>query len=125
SSSRRSWSASAARSASCSSRCTCPSSASPARSRLIRSSMGRVAIGAGAVSGDVRNEARPMPLAGDVPDDSLHGRLAWITGLRLVFLTLLLAATVTLYWQGELDPYPFSTRVVLVTIGAGFAMAGI
>jgi len=56
-------------------------------------------------------------------DHSLATRLAWITGLRLLFLVLLLGATATLYLGGELARYPFSLRVVFVTIGAGFALA--
>src|SRR5579864_6758981 len=59
------------------------------------------------------------------PDHSLAGRLAWITGLRLGFLVLLLGATATLYLQGELARYPFSLRVVFVTIGSGFALAAV
>lgn len=56
-------------------------------------------------------------------DPSLATRLAWITGLRLLLLVLLLGATATLYLGGELARYPFSLRVVFVTIGAGFALA--
>jgi two-component system, NtrC family, sensor histidine kinase HydH len=56
-------------------------------------------------------------------DHSLATRLAWITGLRLLFLVLLLGATATLYLGGELARYPFSLRVVFITIGAGFALA--
>jgi signal transduction histidine kinase len=59
------------------------------------------------------------------PDHSLAGRLAWITGLRLAFLVLLLGATATLYLRGELARYPFSLRVVFLTIGPGFALAGL
>ncbi|MDP8999763.1 MAG: ATP-binding protein [Myxococcota bacterium] len=57
------------------------------------------------------------------PDHSLASRLAWITGLRLAFLVLLLGATATLYLQGELARYPFSLRVVFLTIGSGFVLA--
>lgn len=56
-------------------------------------------------------------------DHSLATRLAWITGLRLLFLVLLLGATATLYLGGELARYPFSLRIVFLTIGAGFALA--
>ncbi|MGA7124350.1 MAG: two-component sensor histidine kinase, partial [Polyangiaceae bacterium] len=59
------------------------------------------------------------------PDHSLAGRIAWITALRLAFLVLLLGATATLYLQGELARYPFSLRVVFLTIGSGFALAAI
>jgi signal transduction histidine kinase len=57
------------------------------------------------------------------PGHSLAGRLAWITGLRLGFLVLLLGATAALYLRGELAQYPFSLRVVFLTIGSGFALA--
>lgn len=56
-------------------------------------------------------------------DHSLATRIAWITGLRLLFLVLLLGATATLYLGGELARYPFSLRVVFITIAAGFALA--
>jgi two-component system sensor histidine kinase HydH len=59
------------------------------------------------------------------PDHSLATRLAWITGLRLGFLTLLLGATTTLYLRGELARYPFSLHVVFVTIATGFALAAV
>jgi signal transduction histidine kinase len=59
------------------------------------------------------------------PDHSLAGRIAWITALRLAFLVLLLGATATLYLRGELTRYPFSLRVVFVTIGSGFALAAV
>ncbi|HEY8041188.1 MAG TPA: ATP-binding protein [Polyangiaceae bacterium] len=59
------------------------------------------------------------------PDHTLAGRIAWITALRLAFLVLLLGATATLYLRGELLRYPFSLRVVFLTIGAGFALAAV
>jgi two-component system, NtrC family, sensor histidine kinase HydH len=59
------------------------------------------------------------------PDHSLAGRIAWITALRLAFLVLLLGATATLYLRGELARYPFSLRVVFLTIGSGFALAAL
>lgn len=64
-------------------------------------------------------------IGGRLPDPSLATRLAWITGLRLAFLALLLTATAVLYLGGELNRYPFSLRVVFLTIGAGFALAGV
>jgi hypothetical protein len=57
------------------------------------------------------------------PDHSLATRLAWITGLRLAFLVLLLGATATLYLGGELARYPFSLRITFATITAGFVFA--
>jgi signal transduction histidine kinase len=57
------------------------------------------------------------------PDHTLASRLAWITGLRLGFLILLLGATATLYLNGELARYPTSLRIVFLTIVAGFTQA--
>ena len=57
------------------------------------------------------------------PDHSLAGRIAWITGCRLGLLVVLLGATATAYLHGELARYPFSLRVVFVTIASGFALA--
>jgi two-component system sensor histidine kinase HydH len=68
-------------------------------------------------------ERREVDAASSPPDHSLATRLAWITGLRLGFLALLLGATATLYLRGELARYPFSLHVVFVTIAAGFAQA--
>ncbi|HEY3820040.1 MAG TPA: ATP-binding protein [Polyangiaceae bacterium] len=59
------------------------------------------------------------------PDHTLAWRIAWITGLRLAFLVLLLGATAILYLQGELARYPFSLRIVFGTIAGGFALAGV
>jgi two-component system, NtrC family, sensor histidine kinase HydH len=60
-----------------------------------------------------------------LPDHSLAGRIAWITGARLAFLVLLLGATATLYLRGELTRYPYSLRIVFVTIASGFALAAV
>ena len=75
-------------------------------------------------------DANGVVLAGGVSvspstDHSLATRLAWITGLRLAFLSLLLTATATLYLRGELAHYSFSLRVVFFTIGAGFGLAAV
>ncbi len=56
-------------------------------------------------------------------DHTLAARLAWITGLRLGFLVLLLGATATWYLDGALARYPLSMRIVFATIVAGFAQA--
>ena len=58
-------------------------------------------------------------------DHSLASRLAWVTGLRLAFLALLLSATAALYLRGELTRYPFSLRIVFMTIATGFGLAGV
>ncbi|HEY4014610.1 MAG TPA: ATP-binding protein [Polyangiaceae bacterium] len=59
------------------------------------------------------------------PDHSLAGRIAWITALRLAFLVLLLGAIAALYLRGQLTRYPFSLRIVFVTIGSGFVLAAV
>ena len=60
-----------------------------------------------------------------VPGEGLAQRLAWITGLRLAFLTVLLVATAFLYLRGELSEYPVSLRVVFATIASGYALAAL
>ncbi|MGH7439702.1 MAG: sensor histidine kinase [Polyangiaceae bacterium] len=57
--------------------------------------------------------------------DSLATRLAWITGLRLALLVLLLVATAALYLRGRLDRYPFSLGVTFATVASGFTLAAI
>jgi two-component system, NtrC family, sensor histidine kinase HydH len=58
-------------------------------------------------------------------DDRLANRLAWVTGLRLAFLTLLLGATAVLYLRSAFSRYPESQSIVLGAIGAAFALAGL
>ncbi len=58
-------------------------------------------------------------------DEALYGRLAWITGLRLAFLTLLLGALAFLYFGGQLERYPFSLRIVFSSIGVSYALGGV
>jgi two-component system sensor histidine kinase HydH len=58
-------------------------------------------------------------------EDRLSNRLAWVTGLRLGFLTLLLGATAFFYLRGALSRYPESQTILLAAIGAAFALAGI
>jgi two-component system, NtrC family, sensor histidine kinase HydH len=58
-------------------------------------------------------------------ETGLAGRLAWITGLRLLFLTLLLVAIAFFYLKGGLAEYPLSSRIVFMTIAAGFAQAAL
>jgi two-component system, NtrC family, sensor histidine kinase HydH len=70
-------------------------------------------------------ERGELGATGSPPDHSLATRLAWITGLRLGFLALLLGATAALYLRGELARYPFSVHVVFVTIATGFALAAL
>src|SRR6185295_14646703 len=60
-----------------------------------------------------------------VEEDRLLNRLAWVTGLRLGFLSLLLGATAFIYLRGALSQYPQSQAILLGAIGAAFALAGI
>jgi two-component system sensor histidine kinase HydH len=60
---------------------------------------------------------------GSPPDHSLATRLAWITGLRVGFLLLVLCAISVLSLRGELARYPTSVRIVFTTIAACFALA--
>ncbi|MFO0740663.1 MAG: histidine kinase dimerization/phospho-acceptor domain-containing protein [Labilithrix sp.] len=60
-----------------------------------------------------------------VGDDRLTNRLAWITGLRLGFLSLLLGITAFIYLRGALTQYPVSQTIVLSSIGAAFALTAI
>ncbi len=53
----------------------------------------------------------------------LPNRLAWITALRLGFLSILLAATGFFYLGGALGQYPQSQSIVFASIGSGFALA--
>ncbi|MBX3226640.1 MAG: two-component sensor histidine kinase [Labilithrix sp.] len=57
--------------------------------------------------------------------DRLASRLAWVTGLRLGFLSLLLGATAFIYLRGALTHYPQSQTIVLVSIGAAFALTAL
>jgi signal transduction histidine kinase len=67
------------------------------------------------------------PSEREVPasDDRLANRLAWMTGLRLAFLSLLLAATAFFYLRGALGDYPYSQVIVLGSIGSAYALAAI
>ena len=72
--------------------------------------------------GAIRPPLRARPVESD---DRLSNRLAWVTGLRLGFLTLLLGATAFFYLRGALRQYPHSQTIVLGTIGAAFALAAV
>jgi signal transduction histidine kinase len=56
---------------------------------------------------------------------ALRARLAWITGLRLLFLVVLFAAMVVFYLRSSLFTYAESQRIMLTTIGAGFGLAAV
>ena len=58
-------------------------------------------------------------------DRALTGRLAAITGARLLFLTLLLGATAFFYLRGDLAIYPHSLRITFATIAAAYALGAV
>jgi two-component system sensor histidine kinase HydH len=58
-------------------------------------------------------------------DRALTGRLAAVTGARLLFLTLLLGATAFFYLRGDLAIYPQSLRIIFATIGAAYALGAL
>jgi two-component system, NtrC family, sensor histidine kinase HydH len=58
-------------------------------------------------------------------DERLANRLAWITGLRLGFLSLLLGATAFFYLRGALGDFPQSQIVVFASIGSAYALAAV
>lgn len=64
----------------------------------------------------------PQPLESD---PRLANRLAWITGLRLAFLSLLLGAIAFFYLRGDLGRYPVSQTIVFASIGSAFALAAL
>src|SRR5258708_31324823 len=74
---------------------------------------------------DAGISAAPLGAGARGPGDSLATRLAWITGLRLALLVLLLVATAALYLRGELDRYPYSLRITFTAVAAGFAPAAL
>ncbi len=67
----------------------------------------------------------PGPQTPDDKDHGLRSRLSWITGLRLVFLTLILGAVAFFYLDGGLGRYPRSMRVVLGAIGVSYALGAV
>jgi signal transduction histidine kinase len=58
-------------------------------------------------------------------DQGLVGRLAWMTGLRLVFLSLFLTATAFFYLRGDFSERSYSMRLAFGTIGAAFFLAAV
>jgi signal transduction histidine kinase len=68
---------------------------------------------------------RIAPDTGFESDERLAKRLAWITALRLGFLTLLLIATTLFYLPGSLGIYPESQGIVVATIGTAFGLAAV
>jgi signal transduction histidine kinase len=61
--------------------------------------------------------SRPDAAAGD---RALSTRIALVTALRLLFLTLLLGATAFFYLRGDLAVYPESLRITFATIAAAY-----
>lgn len=58
-------------------------------------------------------------------DERISRRLSWITGLRLVFLSLLLGALAFLQLRIDLENYPESQTIVFFTIGSAYGLAAI
>ncbi|MCL2724735.1 MAG: ATP-binding protein [Polyangiaceae bacterium] len=58
-------------------------------------------------------------------DARLARRLAWVTGLRLLFLAVLLGGTAFFYLRSALGEHPESEKIVFGAIGSGFALAAI
>jgi two-component system, NtrC family, sensor histidine kinase HydH len=56
-------------------------------------------------------------------EQNLAGRLAWITGLRLAFLSLFLVATAFFYLRGDFSPASSALQVVFGTIAVAFGLA--
>jgi two-component system, NtrC family, sensor histidine kinase HydH len=55
----------------------------------------------------------------------LPRRLAWVTGARLLFLVVALAAIGTFYLRGQFDIDSFSVRVAFAALVSAFAAAGV
>ncbi len=66
-----------------------------------------------------------MPPNRTLTQPGLASRLAWMTGLRLGFFTILLVATAVVYLGGELSRYPVSLRIVFLTIAVAYALGGV
>lgn len=58
-------------------------------------------------------------------DERLPLRLAWVTGLRLVFLSLLLGALALLHLRLGISAYPQTQRIVFFTVGSAYALAAV
>jgi two-component system sensor histidine kinase HydH len=75
-------------------------------------------------SSDANASPRISLVLGAEPSPGLAGRLAWMTGLRLAFFTILLALTGAFYLGGELSRYPVTLRIVFATITVAYALGG-
>jgi hypothetical protein len=58
-------------------------------------------------------------------EGALATRLAWLTGLRLVLLTVLLALIASLYLRQGFESGSYSVYLVVATLGVGYALAAI
>lgn len=79
----------------------------------------------GPSSGSLSGATEPVPppvRSREVTDAGLATRLAWLTALRLGFLSLFLAALVFFYFHAQDTDYPVSQQIVTITIGAGFSL---
>ncbi len=67
----------------------------------------------------------PQPSPAPGGGRGLSARLTAVTGSRLAFLTVLLVATAFFYLRGDFARYPSSLRIMLGTIAAAYALAGV
>lgn len=63
-----------------------------------------------------------VPVA-SLRERELGTRLAWVTGLRLAFLLVLLFATSFFYLKGDFAAFPASERVLFATLGSALVLA--
>ncbi|HKY39728.1 MAG TPA: ATP-binding protein [Polyangiaceae bacterium] len=56
---------------------------------------------------------------------ALPRRLAWLTGARLLFMSIALALVGALYLGGQYDVRPFTLRAGLLTFGGGFSLTAL
>lgn len=66
-----------------------------------------------------------LGLPSQLAEPVLATRLAWLTGLRLALLTLLLALTGSFYLRSGFAPGSYSANVVLATLAVAYALAGV
>ena len=56
---------------------------------------------------------------------ALPRRLAWLTGARLLFMSVALALVGALYLGGQYDVRPYTLRIGLLTFGSGFSLTAL
>ena len=58
-------------------------------------------------------------------DAPLPRRLAWVTGIRLILLTIPLTLVAVFYLRGAFDVAAFTVQLLLFTLGLSFGLAGL